>query len=96
MDEAAAIPTVASLAIAALDNPGPARGRFERRSRRHAAARRKEFRRGQLYQELAETELARAECAILAGNLTAARGSRDRHGPDSPAAVMTAGAESPS
>ena len=36
-------------------------------------AEQEEFRRGQLYQELAETELARAECAILAGNLTAAR-----------------------
>src|SRR5829696_4299264 len=74
MDEAAAIPTVASLAIAALDK---ARVLLEAGLSDAADATllraEQEFRRGRLYQELAETELARAECAILAGNLTAAR-----------------------
>src|SRR5215203_144542 len=74
IDEAAAIPTVASLAIAALDK---ARVLLEAGLSDAADATllraEQEFRRGRLYQELAETELARAECAILAGNLTAAR-----------------------
>ena len=74
MDEAAAIPTVASLAIAALDK---ARVLLEAGLSDAADATllgaEQEFRRGRLYQELAETELARAECAILAGNLKAAR-----------------------
>ena len=74
MDEAAAIPTVASLAIAELDK---ARVLLEAGLSDAADAAllsaEHEFRRGRLYQELAETELARAECAILADNLKAAR-----------------------
>ena len=74
MDEAAALPTVASLAIAALDK---ARVLIEAGLSDAADAAllsaEREFRRGRLYQELAETELARAECALLAGNLKPAR-----------------------
>lgn len=83
MDEAAAQPADASLAISALDK---ARVLIEAglsdaadRALADAAA---QFRRGRLHQELAETELARAECAVLSSNLAAARilarSARDR------------------
>lgn len=74
MDEAANMPVGVSLAISALDR---ARVLLEAglsdaadRSLLSAEA---EFRRGRLHHELAETQLARAECAILASNLKAAR-----------------------
>ena len=74
MDQAAAIRSGASLAISALDK---SRGLIEAGLSDAADAAllsaEREFRRGRLYHELAETELARAECAILAGNLKAAR-----------------------
>jgi tetratricopeptide (TPR) repeat protein len=74
MDEAAVIPAGASLAIASMDK---AQVLIEAglSDAADAALREaeKEFRRGRLGQELAETELARAECAILSGNLKAAR-----------------------
>ncbi|HET9649055.1 MAG TPA: CHAT domain-containing protein, partial [Microlunatus sp.] len=74
MDEAAAVPVAVSHGIAALDK---ARVLIEAglsdaadRTLREAEA---EFRRGRLHHELAETELARAECAVLSGDLRAAR-----------------------
>ncbi len=74
MDRAAAIPTTASLAIAALDK---ARVLIEAGLSDAANSTllraEGEFRRGRLHQELAETRLARAECAILAGDLKTAR-----------------------
>lgn len=74
MDEAAAEPVGVSYAIAALDK---ARVLIEAGLSDAAdtvlqrAA--QEFRRGRLYHELAETELARADCAVLSGRLKAAR-----------------------
>jgi hypothetical protein len=74
MDQAAAMPVGASLAISALDR---ARVLIEAglsdAADRALLGAQEEFRRGRLHQELAETELARAECAVLSGNLTAAR-----------------------
>jgi len=74
MDAAAAIPAGASLAIAALDK---AQVLIEAGLSDAADAvlidAEQEFRRGGLGLELAETELARAECAILSGDLKAAR-----------------------
>jgi tetratricopeptide (TPR) repeat protein len=74
MDQAAAIPSGASLAISALDKSRVLieAGLSDAADAALLSAER-EFRRGRLYHELAETELARAECAILAGNLKAAR-----------------------
>jgi hypothetical protein len=74
MDQAAATPVGASLAISALDR---ARVLIEAglsdAADRTLLGAQEEFRRGRLHQELAETELARAECAVLSGNLRAAR-----------------------
>lgn len=74
MDEAAQTPADVSLGISALDR---ARVLIEAglsdAAEEVLVAAEKEFRRGRLQQELAETELARAEGAILADNLTRAR-----------------------
>ena len=74
MDEAAAMPVDVSHGISALDK---ARVLIEAglsdaadQVLRDAEA---EFRRGRLHHELAETELARAECAVLNGDLKTAR-----------------------
>lgn len=83
MDEAAARPAEVSLAISALDK---ARVLIEAglsdAADRTLAEAEAEFRRGRLHQERAETELARADCAILSSNLRAARrrarSARDR------------------
>ncbi|GAA3606322.1 CHAT domain-containing protein [Microlunatus ginsengisoli] len=74
MDSAAAMPVAVSHGISALDK---ARVLIEAglsdaadQTLRDAEA---EFRRGRLHHELAETELARAECAVLGGDLRSAR-----------------------
>ena len=74
MDEAAAMPVAVSHAISDLDK---ARVLIEAglsdaadQTLQEAES---EFRRGRLHHELAETELARAECAVLGGDLGAAR-----------------------
>jgi hypothetical protein len=74
MDQAAAMPVGASLAISALDRASVLieAGLSDAADRALLGAQ-EEFRRGRLHQELAETELARAECAVLSGNLKAAR-----------------------
>jgi hypothetical protein len=74
MDQAAAIPSGASLAISALDKARVLIEAGLSDAADDALLRaEREFRRGRLSQELAEAELARAECAILADNLKAAR-----------------------
>ena len=74
MTETRAMPVGVSLAISALDR---ARVLIEAglsdAADRALQGAQEEFRRGRLHQELAETELARAECAVLRGNLKAAR-----------------------
>lgn len=74
MDEAAAMPVGVSLGISALDK---ARVLLEAgltdAADQTLVAAEHEFRRGRLHQELAETELARADCAVMSHNLRAAR-----------------------